>query len=165
MGKAATSPASSPATAKVQRKPGQKYVDIELSNMRKVIAKRLTQSKQEIPHSYGNIQCSIDKLIKLRKDLQKDNIKVSVNDFVIKAVATALEQCPEINVHYLGEIKHVKEIDISIAVATENGLITPIVKAANHKGILDISKAVKELADRARAGKLKPDEFQGGSFT
>jgi len=91
--------------------------------------------------------------------------QVSVNDIVIKAVAAALEVCPEVNAIYQNEPKHVENIDISIAVATDNGLITPIVKSANAKTLVDISNAVRDLAGKARDGKLKPEEFQGGSFT
>ena len=155
-----------PAAKPVGPRRGPKYLDIELSNVRKVIAKRLTQSKQEIPHSYGNIQCNMDKLLKLRRNLQAEGGKASVNDFIVKSVAVALQQCPRINTNYVNnEIKLMKEIDISVAVATDNGLITPIVRAANAKSVTGISSEVKDLATRARKGGLKPDEFQGGTFT
>lgn len=92
--------------------------------------------------------------------------KASLNDFIVKSVAHALQECPRINANYVNnEVKLMKEIDISVAVATENGLITPIVKGANTKSVLNISSEIKDLAGRARKGGLKPHEFQGGTFT
>ncbi|XP_065574094.1 pyruvate dehydrogenase protein X component, mitochondrial-like isoform X1 [Artemia franciscana] len=149
-------------------KPGlvSDFVDLELTNVRKVIAKRLTESKGTIPHAYSVIQCPLDEVLELRKSLKKDGIAVSVNDFIIKASACALESVPEVNVTMVqGQVRHESSVDISIAVATDNGLITPIVKGAAGLGIQAISATVKELATRARANKLKPHEFQGGSFS
>ncbi|XP_068082852.1 pyruvate dehydrogenase protein X component isoform X1 [Anabrus simplex] len=164
----AKAPASKPAPAKpqVKKTPGTGFDDIEVSTMRRTIAKRLTESKRQIPHSFTSVQCPIDKILEMRKDMKKDGITVSINDFVIKAVAHALQQCPEVNAHCIGDqVTLVPNIDISIAVATDTGLITPIVKDAASKGLIEISSVVKELALKAREGKLQPHEFQGGSFT
>ncbi|KAG8233942.1 hypothetical protein J437_LFUL005148 [Ladona fulva] len=160
-----------PAVPKVERKPlpvpeGSTFTDLELSNMRITIAKRLTQSKTTIPHSYGTVRCEVDKILAMRKMLKADGIAVSVNDFVIKAVAVALQQCPRVNALWDGQkAVAVPDIDICVAVATDSGLITPIVRGADSLGVEDISKTVRELAGRARQGKLQLHEFQGGSFT
>ncbi|KAL6257239.1 hypothetical protein P5V15_012166 [Pogonomyrmex californicus] len=142
------------------------YEDIEISNIRAVIAKRLGESKRIIPHSYANIDINIDKLIELRKKLKTENINVSLNDFITKAVAHALIECPDINVLYQNEqIVRVPKVDVSVAVATKTGLITPIVFDTATKSLVDISKNIRELAEKAKEGRLKPQEFQGGTFT
>ncbi|XP_070547475.1 dihydrolipoyllysine-residue acetyltransferase component of pyruvate dehydrogenase complex-like [Ptychodera flava] len=143
------------------------YTDIELTSMRKVIAKRLLESKQSTPHAYATIDCRMDNLLKIRKQLIKEeDIKVSVNDFLIKAIAVALKNVPSVNAMWAGDsIRLIENIDVSVAVATPNGLITPIVKNAADKGILEIAKDIKDLAARAKENKLRPHEFQGGSFT
>nr|CAB3264748.1 pyruvate dehydrogenase protein X component-like [Phallusia mammillata] len=147
-------------------KTEQTFVDVDMSNVRKVIAKRLTESKQSIPHAYSSIDCCLDKILKLRKELRQDGIKVSVNDFIIKAAAVSLRQNPEVNCVWNGqEVKTATKADVSVAVATDGGLITPIVKDAGSKGLTEISEEVRELAGRAREGRLKPQEFQGGTFT
>ncbi|XP_029637034.1 pyruvate dehydrogenase protein X component, mitochondrial isoform X1 [Octopus sinensis] len=143
-----------------------KYTDIPVSSMRKTIAKRLTESKTTIPHSYGSIECNVDSVSALRKKLIADGVKVSLNDFIIKAAAHALRRVPDMNAIVKdGNPVQLPSVDISIAVATPNGLITPIVKNAVTLGISDISSSVKELAGRAREGKLQLHEFQGGSFS
>ncbi len=139
-----------------------------LSNMRKTIARRLTEAKQTVPHFYLTIDCRIDELLKIRKEINsrfEDN-KISVNDFVIRAAAMALKQIPAANASWddSGTVFY-EHADISVAVATPNGLITPVVKAAENKGLAAISKEMKDLAARARDGKLKPEEYQGGSFS
>nr|XP_002119257.1 pyruvate dehydrogenase protein X component-like [Ciona intestinalis] len=142
------------------------YEDLDLSSVRKVIAKRLTESKQTIPHAYSTIDCSINKVLDLRRQLAKDGVKVSLNDFIIKCVASTLRRVPEVNVVWRGhETKHSDTIDISIAVATDGGLITPIITGADRKGLSAISEEIRELASKARSGKLQPHEYQGGSFT
>lgn len=150
-------------------KPSRKtetFVDLELSGMRKTIAKRLTQSKADIPHNYSSIDCKVDEILVLRKKLKEGDIKISVNDFIIKAAACALKETPQVNaIWQTDDVIPVNEIDISIAVATNKGLITPIVKNADCKGLNLISTSVKELSERAKTGKLKPEEYQGGSFT
>jgi pyruvate dehydrogenase E2 component (dihydrolipoamide acetyltransferase) len=138
-----------------------------LSGMRKTIARRLTESKQTVPHFYLTIDTEIDELLSLRKRLNdKSEAKISVNDFVIRAVALALKKVPAANASYdESGMLFYEHADISVAVATPNGLITPIVKQAEAKGLTQIASEMKDLAARARDGKLKPDEFQGGTFS
>ncbi|XP_026292855.1 pyruvate dehydrogenase protein X component [Frankliniella occidentalis] len=161
----ATQAAKSSAKA-ASLKPTEGFTDIELTSMRKTIAKRLTESKTQIPHSYGLVECQVDKVIALRKQLKSENINVSINDFVIKAVAVALQQVPEINALFSNDKLSVSNVvDISVAVATPNGLITPIIKDADRLGLVQISQKMKELAGKAKEGKLQPQEFMGGTFT
>ncbi|XP_067152392.1 pyruvate dehydrogenase protein X component, mitochondrial isoform X1 [Apteryx mantelli] len=142
------------------------FTEIPASNIRRVIAKRLTESKTTIPHAYAAADCDIDAVLKLRKELAKDDIKVSVNDFIIKATAVTLKQLPDVNVTWDGEgPRQLHSIDISIAVATDRGLITPIIKDVAAKGIQEIAASAKALAKKARDGKLLPEEYQGGSFS
>ena len=138
------------------------------TNMRKVIAKRLTESKQFAPHFYLTIDCEIDALLEVRKDLNAklDGEKVSVNDLVIKASAQAFKKVPAANASWTDDaIRVFKSVDISVAVAIEGGLITPVIKGAQTKGVLDIAREMKDLAARAREGKLMPEEYQGGTFS
>ncbi|XP_042515043.1 dihydrolipoyllysine-residue acetyltransferase component 1 of pyruvate dehydrogenase complex, mitochondrial [Macadamia integrifolia] len=145
------------------------YEDVPNSQIRKVIAKRLLESKYGTPHLYLSSDVILDPLLAFRKELkEKHNIKVSVNDIVIKAVAVALRNVPGANAYWDSEKEEVvssDSVDISIAVATEKGLMTPIVRNADQKTISAISIEVKELAEKARASKLAPHEFQGGSFS
>jgi len=138
------------------------------STMRKVIAKRLSESKQTVPHFYVDVDCEIDELLKLRAELNEmlPEAKISVNDFVVRASALALMKVPEVNSSW-GEdgMRRHKAADISIAVAIEGGLITPIVRSADKKGVAAISAEIKDLAGRAKSNKLKPEEFQGGTFS
>lgn len=144
----------------------QEFQDLELSSMRRTIAKRLTESKTGIPHAYSSIDCKMDSLLALRKQFKVDGIKLSINDVIVKAVGTALQLCPEVNVVWKGdELVQPSSVDVSVAVATENGLITPIVTDVPGRGLKDIGDQVRDLANRARLGKLKLNEFQGGSFT
>lgn len=144
----------------------QEYQDIELTSMRRTIAKRLTQSKTGIAHAYSTVDCKMDSLMKYRKAFKEDGIKLSVNDFIIKAVGKALGSCPSVSVIWNGdELMQPSSIDVSVAVATSSGLITPIVTDVTRRGLQDISGTVRDLADRARQGKLKLHEFQGGCFT
>ena len=154
------------AAAAAAARPRTGYTDVELTSMRRVIAKRLSDSKQTAPHGYSSASPCIDQVSRLRQDYIRSGFKVSINDFVIKAVATALQYVPELNVNIVkDEPVQMPSVDISVAVATEAGLITPIVKDAANKPVQQISADVKELAGRARENKLKLDEFQGGSFT
>mmetsp|Transcript_6201 Transcript_6201/g.5541 ORF Transcript_6201/g.5541 Transcript_6201/m.5541 type:complete len:329 (-) Transcript_6201:3679-4665(-) len=150
-------------------KVNDRYIDIPNSNIRKVIAKRLTESKATVPHLYTSIECEIDELLSLRKSIKKDfDVNVSVNDLVIKSAALALRDVPEAFAKWNKNTLRAElsdSIDISVAVATPTGLITPIVTKADKRGIADINTVVKDLATRARDGKLKPEEFQGGSFS
>ncbi|XP_010553398.1 PREDICTED: dihydrolipoyllysine-residue acetyltransferase component 1 of pyruvate dehydrogenase complex, mitochondrial isoform X2 [Tarenaya hassleriana] len=145
------------------------YIDLPNSQIRKVIARRLLESKQNTPHLYLQSDVVLDPLLAFRKELQeKHDIKVSVNDIVIKAVAVALRNVQQANAFWNAEKGGVvlcETVDISIAVATEKGLMTPIIRNADQKSISAISAEVKELAQKARAGKLAPHEFQGGTFS
>lgn len=145
------------------------YEDLPNSQIRKVIAKRLLESKRSIPHFYLSSDVILDHLLSFRKELKEEhNVKVSVNDIVIKAVALALRSVPEVNAYWSEEKEETtmySSIDISIAVATEKGLMTPIIRNADQKTLSSISSEVKELAEKARDGKLKPEQFQGGTFS
>jgi pyruvate dehydrogenase E2 component (dihydrolipoamide acetyltransferase) len=141
--------------------------------MRRVIAKRLTESKQNVPHFYLTMDIELDALLKLRAELNarssKDgasSFKLSVNDMIIKASALALRRVPKVNASFTDEgVAFYDDVDISIAVAIPDGLITPIIRRADQKGLATISNEMKDLGLRARAGKLKPEEFQGGGFS
>uniref|UniRef100_A0AAY5KPZ2 Dihydrolipoamide acetyltransferase component of pyruvate dehydrogenase complex n=1 Tax=Esox lucius TaxID=8010 RepID=A0AAY5KPZ2_ESOLU len=149
-------------------KPGAPgtFSEIPASNVRRVIAQRLTQSKTTIPHAYASVDCNLGAVIQLRKEMAKAEIKVSVNDFIIKAAAATLRELPEVNVTWSEEgPQTLDSISISIAVATEKGLITPIITNAADKGVQEISANAKALAQKARDGKLLPHEYQGGSFS
>nr|CAG8437061.1 2105_t:CDS:2 [Entrophospora candida]CAG8466595.1 2894_t:CDS:2 [Entrophospora candida] len=145
------------------------YKDIPLSNVRKVIATRLSESKQAIPHYYLTVEVEVDEVLKLRETLNSQSngrYKLSVNDFIIKASASALMVVPEVNSAWYNDfIRQYQSADVSVATATPTGLLTPIVRNAQSLGLASISNQVKELAGRAREGKLTPEEYQGGSFT
>lgn len=148
---------------------GMAYDVQPLSGMRKTIAARLLESKQTIPHFYLTVDCVLDDLLAARvrvNDVADGKFKVSVNDFVIKATACALMKVPAANMAWSDtEVLQFKHADISVAVATPSGLITPIIKAAEGKSLSAISGEMKDLATRARDGKLKPSEYQGGTFS
>jgi pyruvate dehydrogenase E2 component (dihydrolipoamide acetyltransferase) len=143
------------------------YEDIENSQIRKVIAERLAYSKSNIPHFYIGIECNVDKVMILRAELNKHSpVKLSFNDIVIKAASLACMKVPETNSSWMGNfIRKYKNVDMSVAVQTDSGLITPIITSSNLKGLVQISKEMKDLAERAKIRKLKPQEFQGGTFT
>lgn len=172
---AAAAPAAQPAAAPVAPATttpvpeGNDFTDIALSNMRKIIAKRLTASKVTVPHHYASIDCEIDNIMALRQKLKSaHSVKVSLNDFIIKAVALALRDVPEANCYFDVATQGVqpnKSVDISVAVATAAGLITPIVPKVDALGLSGVNSIFMELVSRARQNKLKPEEFQGGSFT
>jgi len=168
---AAVQPAPSAATAIAKPAPArpvnQPFVEIPLTNMRKVIARRLAESKATVPHFYLEVDCEIDALLELRARLNAEGeYRLSVNDFVIKAAALALRQVPEANTAWTEDaILQFEDVDISVAVATDGGLLTPIVRQADTAALSGISARVKTLAERARAGQLQPAEYQGGSFT
>ncbi|MDR2609747.1 MAG: pyruvate dehydrogenase complex dihydrolipoamide acetyltransferase [Rickettsiales bacterium] len=150
------------------RERSSEDVVVEASNMRQVIAQRLVESKQNIPHFYLTVDCQVDKLISLKNEINSadESNKVTINDLIIKAVAFSMKKFPDVNSSWIDDkVLRYANIDISIAVALEDGLITPIVKNADKKSILSISKEVKDLVSRARSGKLRPEEFQGGGFT
>ncbi len=158
----------------VKRHPIE-MVKVPNSMMRKTVAKRLTESKQQTPHFYLTVECEIDQLIEVRKQLNgaapidaegKPAYKVSVNDMIIKAVACALRDKPECNASWYDDaIVLYNNVDVSVAVAIEGGLITPIIRNADQKSLPQISKEMKSLAGRARKGELKPEEYQGGGFS
>ena len=140
----------------------------KLSNIRKVIARRLTESKQTVPHIYLTVDIRLDKLLKLRTEfnaaLEPRGVKLSVNDLLIKALAVSLIQVPKCNVMFTpDQLISFQRADISVAVSTPSGLITPIIADANSKGLAAISEQMKDLAARARDNKLKPEEYQGGT--
>ncbi|KAK0134056.1 Dihydrolipoyllysine-residue acetyltransferase component of pyruvate dehydrogenase complex, mitochondrial [Merluccius polli] len=150
--------------------PAGTFTDIPISNVRRVIAQRLMQSKQTIPHYYLSVDVNMDHVLELRQELNAEvkaqNIKLSVNDFIIKASALACIKVPEANSSWMDSVirqNHV--VDVSVAVSTANGLITPIVFNAHTKGLVAICSDVSALAAKARDGKLQPHEFQGGTFT
>jgi len=147
---------------------GAPFEEEKLSNVRKVIARRLTESKQTVPHYYLTIDIRLDPLLDLRKQLnaslEPDGIKLSVNDLLIKALARALMRVPQCNVSYHGDtMRRYSRADISVAVAAPSGLITPVITHADTKGLAQISSEMKELAGKAREGKLMPHEYQGGT--
>ena len=163
-------PASPVAFGKRERPsfPSGEYEEEPLSPMRKVIGQRLQQSKTFVPHFYLTQEMDADPLLHLREELKAGGIKLTVTDFMIRAVALALREKSVLNSGYntvSEKIIRFKTIDISVAVSVEGGLITPIVRYADFKSIAEISLEVKELAKKARAGKLKPEEYKGGSFT
>jgi pyruvate dehydrogenase E2 component (dihydrolipoamide acetyltransferase) len=163
----AAAPAAS-APAPVHSEFGAPYEEEKLSGVRKVIAKRLTESKQTVPHYYLTTDINLDPLLALRKELnaslEADGVKLSVNDLLIKALARALIRVPQCNVSFQGDTMHkYTRADISVAVAAPSGLITPIITEADTKGLAQISREMKELAAKAREGKLQPHEYQGGT--
>ena len=177
--KAAQAPSAPPLTKGQDAKQladllGMKYEARPNSSFRKTIARRLTEAKQTVPHFYLTLDCRIDTLLDLRKKLNASageggpipGVKVSVNDFVIRASALALRKIPDANVSWSDDaILAYQDVDISVAVATPNGLITPIIKQADTKSLRQIAGEMRDLAARARDGKLKPQEYQGGTFS
>jgi pyruvate dehydrogenase E2 component (dihydrolipoamide acetyltransferase) len=165
--------ASGGAPKRIEAKPaapgsGPAYTEAPLSMMRKTIARRLTEAKQTIPHFYLTIDLTIDKLLALRAEANArlPGVKLSVNDFVIKAVALALKKIPGANASYTETaLRLYSDIDIAIAVATPGGLITPVIRHADQKSVTAISSEMRSLGIKAREGKLKPEEYQGGTFT
>jgi pyruvate dehydrogenase E2 component (dihydrolipoamide acetyltransferase) len=150
--------------------PAGSYDLIPLDGMGKTIAKRMTESFRDIPHFPLTIDLEIDRLldarVRINAALEKQGVKVSVNDIVIKAVALALKANPDANASYTPEgIALHHHADVAVAVALEHGLITPIIREAETRSLADISRAMKDLAERARSRKLKPEEYQGGTFS
>lgn len=166
---AASAPKGAPAAAAPSAYvPGVNPHTVEpLNSMRKTIARRLTEAKQNIPHIYLTVDVELDRLLARRQKYNAANdVKASVNDFIIKASGLALKHVPKMNVQYHDDGLHFfKHADISMAVSLEGGLITPIVRAADVKSVAEIAAETKDLAARARAGKLKMDEIQGGTFS
>jgi pyruvate dehydrogenase E2 component (dihydrolipoyllysine-residue acetyltransferase) len=165
---AAQRPAAAPISGAAM--PFEPNFDLEpLSSMRKTIAQRLTEAKQTIPHFYLTVDCELDALLDLRKRLNEkaDGVyKLSVNDLIIKASGVALRKVPAANASYTDEgIKLYHSADVAVAVAIDGGLITPVIRDAGNKGLETISAEMKDLAGRAKEGKLAPEEYQGGTFS
>ncbi len=167
---AASAPAEAPkaAPAPVVASDDIPHEVVKLSNMRKTIARRLTESMQQSPHIFLTVDIMLDPLLKLRGELNKSlearGVKLSVNDLLIKALAAALVEVPDCNVSFAGDtLIRYKRSDISVAVAIPGGLITPIIKGADSKSIATIATEAKDLAQRAKDGKLQPAEYQGGT--
>ncbi|XP_022705295.1 dihydrolipoyllysine-residue acetyltransferase component of pyruvate dehydrogenase complex, mitochondrial-like [Varroa jacobsoni] len=164
---AGVSPVGAPEVAP-QKVASFRYTDIDLTNMRQTIAKRLTESKQQIPHYSLTIEIEMDQVLKMREELNValDQGKLSINDFIVKASALACKRVPAANSSFMGTfIREYHAVDVSVAVSTPDGLITPIVFNADTKGLSQISKDIKELATKAREKKLQPAEFLSGTFT
>ena len=160
--------APGPGAAQVAALAGNApYTPIPHTNMRRTIARRLTEVQQTVPVFFLSVDCEIDALLKARADVNAGTeLKISVNDFVIKAAALALRKVPAVNASWSEEaILRWNSVDVSVAVALDDGLITPIIRDADRKGLAQISAEMKDLATRARAGKLKLEEFQGGTFS
>jgi len=177
---APSAPAAAPAAPVAQAAPRAPappitapHQAVPFNNVRKITARRLAEAKQTIPHFYVSIDVELDALLKLRGDLNakspKDGpgaFKLSVNDLLIKAAAVTLRRVPNVNASYTDDALILyDDVDISVAVSIPDGLITPIIRQADRKGLAAISNEAKALIERARAGKLKPQEFQGGSFS
>jgi len=164
----APAPVASPVAAAALPDFGIPFEDQKLSSMRKTIARRLTESKQQVPHIYLTVDVRLDALLKLRGELNAAlsarGIKVSVNDLLVKALGVALVQVPSCNVAFAGDtLRQYKRADISVAVSIPGGLITPIVTDASSKGVGAIASETSTLAAKAREGKLQPHEYQGGT--
>src|SRR5580692_1105562 len=174
---AAAQPAAVAPSARGQAAPAAAitapHTLVPNSTIRKVIARRLVEAKQTIPHFYVSMDIEIDALLKLREELNAKSPKegpnafrLSVNDLIIKAAAITLRRIPKVNASFTDDaIVMYHDVDISVAVSIPDGLITPIIRKADQKGLAAISAEMKDLAARARTGKLKPEEFQGGGFS
>ncbi|SLN13566.1 pyruvate dehydrogenase complex dihydrolipoamide acetyltransferase [Ruegeria meonggei] len=166
---AAPVPAGPSADAVARMYEGREYEEIKLDGMRKIIAARLSEAKQTIPHFYLRRDIKLDALLKFRSQLNKQlearGVKLSVNDFIIKAVANALQQVPACNAVWAGDrVLQLKPSDVAVAVAIEGGLFTPVLQDADTKSLSALSTEMKDLAGRARERKLAPHEYQGGTF-
>lgn len=143
------------------------FEEIPHSGMRRAIARRLTESKSTVPHFYLTAECRVDELLALRKRVNETSpVKISVNDFVVKAVAAAMVDVPDANVTWTDTaMRRYSGVDIAIAVATDGGLLTPVLRGVERRTLSDIAAAIAELASRARAGRLRQEELEGGSFS
>ena len=167
-------PAGAAATVRPSDRPtsaprsGADYEDVPLNNIRKVIAKRLSESIGPIPTFYLTVELDLTRVMEMRAAMAElgDEFKVSVNDVLLKAIAVALSQHPEVNAHWLGDhIRYFNRVHLGMAVATDDGLIVPVIWDADRKGMAQISREAKELAKRARERKLRPEEFTGSTFS
>ena len=166
---AAPASAKAPAKAAAAELPSTAaaYEDFENSQIRKVIAERLTYSKQNIPHYYVTVQVQVDNLLALRGKLNKhSSSKISVNDMVIKAASLAAVNVPATNSSWMDDfVRQFTNVNMSVAVQTDHGLMAPVIRNTNLKGLQEIATEIKDIAGRARENKLKPDELSGGTFT
>ncbi|MBQ0751116.1 MAG: pyruvate dehydrogenase complex dihydrolipoamide acetyltransferase, partial [Roseovarius sp.] len=165
----ATPPTGPSSDAVVAMYQGRAYEEVKLDGMRKTIAARLTEAKQTVPHFYLRREIRLDALMKFRAELNKQleprGVKLSVNDFIIKACALALQAVPDANAVWAGDkVLRLKPSDVAVAVAIEGGLFTPVLKDAEMKSLSALSAEMKDLAKRARDRKLAPQEYQGGTF-
>ena len=158
--------AGAPGSAIAKQEYSSSYVTVPHTGMRRAIARRLTESKSTVPHFYVTADCKVDSLLELRKRINESSpVKISVNDIVVKAVASALMDVPEANVIFTPEAMHKFEsADIAVAVATDGGLLTPVIRGVEKRQLSNLSMEISELAGRARAGKLRQEELEGGSF-
>ena len=172
LGRAPAAVAAPAARAPAPAAARSPAAEVPHTNMRRVIARRLTEAKRDIPHFYLSLDCEVDALLELRKTLNgkaaaaEPGHKLSLNDLVIRATALALRKVPEVNVSWTDEVllKH-DAVDLSVAVAVAGGLVTPVIRDADRKGLAEISGEMKELSGRAHEGKLLPEEYQGGTFS
>lgn len=168
---AAPAPASAPVAAAPAAAPAgsgaSAFTEVPHSSMRRTIARRLAESKSTIPHFYLTVECRMERLLALRMEINASaSRKISVNDFIVRAVAVALREVPQANVGWTDTaMRQYAQADVAVAVSTDTGLITPIVRAADRKTLSQISAEIADLAARARAGQLRPEEYQGGSFS
>jgi pyruvate dehydrogenase E2 component (dihydrolipoamide acetyltransferase) len=164
----AAAAAGGPAKPEDLGYPEGSYDVVAIDSMRRTVARRMADSMRTIPHYYETIDCRIDGLVALRKELnaRSKDYRLSVNDFVIRAAALALKRVPEVNASWseTGILRH-RHADVAMAVALESGLITPVIREADNLGLAEISRQARDLAKRARDRKLKPEEYQGGTFT
>ncbi len=150
------------------RTPGEgRYTDLPLTGMRRAIAQRLTESKATVPHFYMNAQIRVDRLLALRREVNRSSPrKVSINDFVVKAVAAAMVEVPAANAIWNGDsIRYFEGVEVAVAVAIPNGLLTPVVRGVERLGLIELSAQIAELATTARSGRLLQHQLEGGSFT
>jgi pyruvate dehydrogenase E2 component (dihydrolipoamide acetyltransferase) len=143
------------------------YKIINPSSMRKIIAERTTHTKQTVPHFYLTIESNVDKLLEMRRKINENSeVKISINDLLVKALAEAQKMNPLTNISWIdGQIMQYKSVDVSIAVALKDGLVTPIIKNADKKGLKEISIEIKDLAEKAKKGKLQPKDYVGGTIS
>ena len=146
---------------------GAGYTAIPHTGMRRAIARRLTESKSTVPHFYLTTECRVDELLALRRQVNESSpVKISVNDFVVKAAAAAFAEVPEANVTWTEtHLRRWDSVDIAVAVATEGGLLTPVVRGVDALSLSGMSSRIAELVGRAREGRLRQDELEGGSFS
>jgi pyruvate dehydrogenase E2 component (dihydrolipoamide acetyltransferase) len=161
-------PARGPKTVLMRAPRGERLPpeNVQITTMRKVIAQRLTEVKPGVPHFYLTVELEMDQALKLKEEAKATGGKISVNDIIVKAVAVAVRRFPRINQIFAGDhIEQLNTVDVGVAVAIEDGLITPIVRDADQKGLEEIGAEVRELADRAKRKALRPEEYTGGSTT